>query len=199
MINIGIYKITNPSGKVYIGQSIDINNRKSKYKTLKCTEQPIIYNSLLKYGWDKHKFEIIEKCSKQQLKIREVYWKLYFIKLLGKRNVLFCEVYDVGTYGPLSNKTKLKISNSKKGSKYGPMKDSTKIKLRKAALKRKKGGVKGNNFRSKPIIQIDKNQNRSEFKSVKEASRITKINFCSIQQTATGKQKTAGGYKWEYK
>ena len=31
IIMIGIYKITSPSGKVYIGQSIDIERRWKKY------------------------------------------------------------------------------------------------------------------------------------------------------------------------
>ena len=31
----GIYKITNPNGKVYIGQSIDIDKRWNKYKVKK--------------------------------------------------------------------------------------------------------------------------------------------------------------------
>lgn len=32
---IGIYKITNPNGKVYIGQSIDLERRLYYYKNLK--------------------------------------------------------------------------------------------------------------------------------------------------------------------
>ncbi len=31
---IGIYKITNPEGKIYIGQSIDIDRRFKEYKRL---------------------------------------------------------------------------------------------------------------------------------------------------------------------
>lgn len=42
---IGIYKITNPKGKVYIGQSIDINERFKTYSYLKCKNQTKLYNS----------------------------------------------------------------------------------------------------------------------------------------------------------
>ena len=61
---IGIYKITNPNGKVYIGQSVDIEKRLSNYKRLSQSilEQPAIYNSLLKHGVENHIFEIIEEC-----------------------------------------------------------------------------------------------------------------------------------------
>ena len=46
----GIYKITNPKNKVYIGQSKDIIKRWYYYKTLHCKSQIKLYNSLLKYG-----------------------------------------------------------------------------------------------------------------------------------------------------
>src|SRR3990167_6598737 len=55
----GVYKITSPSGKIYIGSSKNINIRKNRYKKLHCKEQIKIYRSLLKYGWEVHTFEII--------------------------------------------------------------------------------------------------------------------------------------------
>lgn len=57
---IGIYKITSPSGKIYIGQALDIENRLCiAYKRINCKSQKSIYNSLIKYGVENHKFEII--------------------------------------------------------------------------------------------------------------------------------------------
>ena len=55
---IGIYKITSPTGKVYIGQSIEIEKRWMRYKniTKSVKKQPAIYNSLLKYGSENHIF-----------------------------------------------------------------------------------------------------------------------------------------------
>lgn len=43
---IGIYKITSPLGKVYIGQSHDINNRFKYYFSMRCSGQKHLYNSL---------------------------------------------------------------------------------------------------------------------------------------------------------
>lgn len=54
-----IYKITNPNNKSYIGQTNNIIKRISKYRRLSCFGQPIIYNSLLKYGFENHKIEIL--------------------------------------------------------------------------------------------------------------------------------------------
>ncbi len=56
---VGIYKITNPKGRVYIGQSINIFKRFSYYKMLQCKGQKKVYASLSKYGFENHKFEIV--------------------------------------------------------------------------------------------------------------------------------------------
>lgn len=71
---IGIYKITSPTEKVYVGQSINIERRWKSYKKLQCKQQTIIYRSLVKHGWINHRFEVIEECSIEQLNEREAYW-----------------------------------------------------------------------------------------------------------------------------
>ena len=48
----GIYKITNPKGKIYIGQSVNIEKRFSSYKSIRnCHYQIKLFNSLKKYGF----------------------------------------------------------------------------------------------------------------------------------------------------
>ena len=46
----GIYKITSPTNKVYIGQSIDVENRLKRYKYFVSKKQTRLYYSILKYG-----------------------------------------------------------------------------------------------------------------------------------------------------
>lgn len=112
---IGIYKITSPSKRVYIGQSINVYNTwKCRYKYLSCKKQPKIYNSLKKYGSKVHIFEILEECTLDQLNERETYWKQYYLDQLGWKYMLFCELYDRGG-GPKSEETKHKISQTSKG------------------------------------------------------------------------------------
>jgi len=79
---VGIYKITSPTNKVYIGQTWDIDKRKQNYSSLKCKGQTKLYNSLVKHGWDKHIFEtelqLDNNISQQQLDECEVkYWQQY--------------------------------------------------------------------------------------------------------------------------
>lgn len=76
---IGIYKITSPSGKIYIGQSRHCLYRwKYHYSKLHCKRQRHLYNSLLKYGFDNHVFEILERCALEELDDLEIkYIKQY--------------------------------------------------------------------------------------------------------------------------
>jgi group I intron endonuclease len=121
---IGIYKITSPSGKIYIGQSTNIPEREKHYKKKKCIKQPKIFNSLNKHGWDKHIFEIIEECHIDKLDEREIYWKQYYLDQVEGDwdKVLFCELYDNGG-GPRNNLTRQKMSISIKKVKQSMSKD----------------------------------------------------------------------------
>ena len=63
-----IYKITSPSNKSYIGQTVRLKQRLSCYEHLRCKNQSAIYNAILKYGWENMKVEILwEKESKERL------------------------------------------------------------------------------------------------------------------------------------
>lgn len=70
----GIYKITSPIGKIYIGQSVNIHTRKLKYKNLLCISQCKLYSSFIKHGFNNHKFEIIHECLPEQLNGLEKYY-----------------------------------------------------------------------------------------------------------------------------
>ena len=75
---IGIYKITSPSGKIYIGQAIDIERRRREHSKSACSRQTKLYNSIKKYGYSSHIFEVIEECIVENLNIRERYWQDYY-------------------------------------------------------------------------------------------------------------------------
>ena len=112
-IMIGIYKITSPSKRVYIGQSMDIERRWDEYKRLDCKKQPRLYNSFKKYGVENHKFEVICLCIFEDLNEMERYYQDAYCSinkhglncLLTKTNDRKMEVSD---------DTKKKISNANK-------------------------------------------------------------------------------------
>ena len=70
----GIYKITSPTNKIYIGQSVDILKRIEHYRNCRCEAQRLLYRSIKKHGWDKHKLEILCQCDKTDLNQLEVYY-----------------------------------------------------------------------------------------------------------------------------
>ena len=80
---IGIYKITNQiNGKVYIGQSIDIQYRWKQHKQQAKNNRKNnkLYQAMRKYGIENFLFEVIEQCkfSQQQLDNRQRYWIEYY-------------------------------------------------------------------------------------------------------------------------
>lgn len=79
MKKCGIYKITSPSGKIYIGQSKNIEQRFGQYRRLQCKNQKALYNSLIKYGVENHIFEIIIECLLEELNYNE----LKYIEKIG--------------------------------------------------------------------------------------------------------------------
>ena len=104
---VGIYKITNPKGKVYVGQSKDIDKRFKSYKRLNCKSQIKLFNSLKKYGVENHKFQIIEECKLKDTDFKEIYWGLYY-KVLDEG--LNCKLGQANSI--VSDLTKNKMSQS---------------------------------------------------------------------------------------
>lgn len=110
---IGIYKITSPSKKVYIGQSINIKKRWYYHKSVYKTKKSKLYSSFIKYGIEKHKFEIIAICLIEDLNTVEKYYvDLY--QCFNSKNGLNLKDGG-GSKGCVSEETKLKISKSLKG------------------------------------------------------------------------------------
>lgn len=112
----GVYKITSPTGRIYIGQAIDIIRRFKEYRkiTSKIKKQRKIYRSLLKYGVEAHTFEIIEECEIDDLDCRERYWQDFY-DVLGDKG-LNCILQECGEFKyVVSNETKVILSEMRQG------------------------------------------------------------------------------------
>ena len=79
---IGIYKITNlVNGKIYIGQSRNIEERWRVHKKEVSLDYPL-YRAFKKYGLDNFSFEIVELCSISELNEREYFFIKKFNSLV---------------------------------------------------------------------------------------------------------------------
>lgn len=66
-----IYKITSPSGKAYVGQTVNFHGRMNKHKN-RLSNCPAIKNAVAKYGWCNMKVEVLAVCKKSELDALEV-------------------------------------------------------------------------------------------------------------------------------
>lgn len=115
----GIYKITSPTEKIYIGQSKDVEYRLNRYRELRCSAQVLLYNSFLKHGVDNHKFEIIEQgdFTRDELNSLEKKYIIEFNSFRGNNinglNLTTggdCVEFDSSTLNKMS-KTRIKLYN----------------------------------------------------------------------------------------
>lgn len=110
MSNIcGIYKITSPTKRVYVGQSVNIKKRFNSYKRSSAKDHPKLSCSFQKHGIENHVFEIITECDKSKLDELEIY---YIDKLDTVKNGMNCK--GGGHRATLSEFSRKKLSNSLK-------------------------------------------------------------------------------------
>ena len=110
---IGVYKITNPIGEIYIGASKNLQRRFKEYKKSNYKYQRKIFESVSKYGVENHIFEIIEECSIEKLNERERYNQEIYNSVEKGLN---CQYVNTNfKKRKFSKETCLRISKSLKG------------------------------------------------------------------------------------
>ena len=119
-----IYKMTSPADRVYVGLTSDVIKRKSNYRrTLDCGSQPMISNSIMKYGFDSHNFEVIDtfKGNLSEAFSKEIFW----IRTYMSNYCKYPEMRGLnltnggkGAFGhKLSKEKRKKLSEARKGIK----------------------------------------------------------------------------------
>lgn len=208
---IGIYKVTNPNFRVYIGQSINIEKRFKQYSKIQnCNRQTILKRSLEKYGSENHIFEIIEECSIEELNNKERYWQDYYDVL--SKNGLNCvltqsddkvRIWSIETKERITismtgkiktDEVKEKISNSMKGKKHSL---ETRKKMSKPRNRIKK--IITIKDEIKTIYQYDLNNNLiKEWDSFRNIIDSYPKGIRTIWKCLRNEQKTSLNYIWSY-
>lgn len=111
----GVYLIVSPSGRRYVGSSVNIEYRWSLYRRLNCDRQKLLYNSLKKYTPENHKFSILFRCGESDM----FDWER-----------IFGDLYlSLQKYGGLN------LSLPKSGDRPYEVSDETRVKLSENAKK----------------------------------------------------------------
>ncbi len=225
---VGIYKITSPSNKIYIGQSWNISSRIGSYKSVKCKGQPKLYESLKKYGWESHSFEIVHELPEDVDQYTlDSYETLYF-NLYSDCRFVMMNVREPGKGGKLSQSTKKILSLVNTGKKYSD--EVNKKKGKSGVLNGMYGKVsplKGKTVSSDRLNKVkeywteDKKVARStkylrEFNPNSKAvnqydksgnfikhwpcitSAELELNISHVGSVCQGSRKSAGGFIWKF-
>ena len=212
----GIYMWTSPSGKSYIGQSVDLQKRKYAFlrfgdiyggQKINCARKKYHHKSL----WD---YKVLEYCDVDKLDERE----RYYIKLYDTINNGYnCE--SGGNENKIvSDEVKRKLSEAMKGKRCGenhPMWGRHLTEEQKRKMSKAKKGENNPMYgkhrddetkdkirlrHNKPVIQFTKEgEFVAEYESALVAKNITGIYSSNISKCCLGKLKSAGGFKWTYK
>ena len=189
---VGIYKITSPSNKVYIGQSIDIEKRWGSYKRLSCKSQPRLYNSLLKYGVDQHKFEVLIDFDREISEDYLTHCEQFFMDYYREEGFELMNLRDAGSKGKPSDETRKKMSEAQLGEKncnYGKKYSDD----RKKEMSERTKGEKNWNYGNKASDETREKQSESQKKLYKSGyiqpmlgkklkeEQIEKMSVCILQ------------------
>jgi hypothetical protein len=192
----GIYKITNPEGKVYIGKSKDIGvrfDRYSKYKTLK--RQPKLFDSFDKFGFENHIFEIIDTNPELEIQYIQEYnsYKKGLNSNLGGGGVVEHgkDTKELISIAGKKNKGKRMISHRK---------GKTISEEHKLNISKSRKGIP-NPKNAKIILQYSKDGNFiTEHSSIEQAAMSVNGNPTAINNALKkGGGATSSSYIWEYK
>lgn len=156
----GIYKLTSPNGKSYIGQSMHLKRRIGEYRRLECKGQTKIYKAIKKYGFENFKIDYLFETNKNYKYINILLDSLE-IKLIKKYDTIE-NGYNLqlgGSFGKHSNETKLKLSENRIGKKLS---EETKIKIGDASrgkkISDKQKQMMSEFFMGKPLSEDHKNK-----------------------------------------
>lgn len=196
----GIYKITNlTNNKIYVGQAVDIFQRWCSHKG--CYDDCYIHRAIKKYEWHNFKFEVLELCEKENLIIREQYYLDFYTSY--ERSV----GYNIRRYADTkfgynhSEKTKAKISVSKKGRKASIEERRRRSEFSKLRPLPQKFFDAAITSKYKPVLQLNlKGEVVKCWLSLKHASEELNINYGTLgAHCRTKAKKPIKGFRWRYK
>ncbi|URZ16921.1 NUMOD3 domain-containing DNA-binding protein [Clostridium felsineum] len=203
-----IYMAVNKvNGKCYVGQTRKGFHERQKKHRYDATVQKLdykFYRAIRKYGWEGFTWQILE----DQIPLLLLNYKeCFYIYRYGSFTNGYNSTSGGDTGMEVCEATKQKISEAQKGEK-NPMYGRTGDKCPSYGRTGEKHPFYGKSHSEatkqklcKPVLQLDKKTGAviAEFPSMMDAERQTGIYNGNIVKVCRGKQKSAGGYCWQYK
>lgn len=182
MIKGIIYKYTSPSGKCYIGQTVNESSRKSYHKrnafnVNSSSYHKPFYRAIRKYGWDSFDYQVLNTVMEEDEEA-----------LQDKLDTL--EIYYIGVYEAYTKGYNCTVGGHQLRGLNHPSCGKMLSQEHKAKLKKS---------RSKIISQYStEGAYIATYDSAAQAEHATGADSSGIIAVCKGKQKTAGGYQWRY-
>jgi group I intron endonuclease len=173
----GVYKITNPNGRVYVGSSKNLYNRYMYYKNTYAPKQSILNRSFLKYGFSNHIFEIICLCDEldRYNKEREFGLKFNSLNEHGGLNIILPKSTDKPcVYSKLLIDKFREIGLNRKYSKET---------IQKFSASKIEHYKNNEHHHNKPVIDL---QNGVFYKSVTEAAHYNNMKRTTLLEHLNG-------------
>ncbi len=206
---IGVYKITSPLGKIYIGQSKDISGRFKMYQRLQCERQLLLFESLKEHGVASHLFEIVCECEPEELLNKERHYQELF-NCIGD-NGLNCLLQKTKEYPSLLRQESIikrskastgrvfsaeSISRMRIAQKDHGFSDAAKDKIRKTLIEKKIQPT--DNARRLAALKNNKLVldcvNGIFYDSIKELCDLSKLPYQSISDRLNGRTRNNTNY-----
>lgn len=201
-----IYKYTSPSGKIYIGQTVEESTRKYKHKTATAVSKGKFGNAIQKYGFENLTYEVLfeTKYTENFNSLKRVLdaVEIAYIEYYNSYNAGYNSTKGGGGILGFKHSDKTKKVMSEKSLGIRPNKE-TREKMSTSAKQRKHS----NESKEKMKIVFGESVNQytkdgifiKEWPSGREAERALNLYGGAISKVCNGKLKTSGGFVWERK
>lgn len=155
-----IYKITNPNGKVYIGQTRNISRRLNEYKNDKRTSQPLIHKSIRKYGLENHELLLLDEVSTEKLNDAEQFYIALFNSFRDNNPLGLNLTIGGNCDTERSEETKRKIGLASRGNKYnlGRKQSQEVVDNRTAKVRESYKNGRVSNLKGRVVTQDDRDR-----------------------------------------
>lgn len=207
-----VYKLTSPSGKIYIGQTQCLYRRFQDYRKPKANEY--LMKAILKYGLENISVEILEKDVELGLLDEREQFYLDMLQPFGDNGYNICKEASTtrGRKRPKDERDKIsEIAKTRIGELNGFYGKTHTEETKQLLSKLKTGSTlnedhikkfcgAGQESVKRKVNQICKKTGAllNTWDYIRQASKELKINEGSIVSCCRGRYKSAGGFIWEY-